>query len=218
MIVVLIGPPGSGKSTQGYLLSKEYNIPFIGVGDLVRDMIHSDRNEYAQEVNSGNLLPDDIVFNIVKTELEKHKLQQGVLIEGYPRTIRQAELLDDFLKNNQVMLNCVLYLNNVSQKQLSNRISGRYQCQNCGATYPKERVPLNLLCSRCNVQLVPREDDASESLVCRMKEYQKKSLPVCEYYKKTDRICAIDASKSIEEVFTLSKNCLEKDNDDPFKK
>ena len=82
MIVVLIGPPGSGKSTQGHLLSTEYNIPFIGVGDLVRDMIHSDENEYAQKVNSGNLLPDDIVFNIVKTELEKHNLQQGVLIEG----------------------------------------------------------------------------------------------------------------------------------------
>jgi adenylate kinase len=210
MIVVLIGPPGSGKSTQGQLLSKEYNIPFIGVGDLVRDMIHSDENEYESKVNSGNLLPDDVVFDIVKTELDQYDLQSGVLIEGYPRTIGQAELLDAYLQQKNVALRHVLYLNNIPQEQLSDRIAGRYQCQNCGATFSKEQVPLNRVCKRCNEPLIPRKDDTSESLLCRMNEYQKKSLPVCEYYKKTDRIRSIDASGSIDEVFELSKRCLGK--------
>lgn len=210
MIIVLIGPPGSGKSTQGHLLSEEYHIPFIGVGDLVRDMIHSDENEYESKVNSGNLLPDDVVFGIVKTELDKYDLQLGVLLEGYPRTIGQAELLDEYLLKKRVKLNQALYLNNVPQKQISDRIAGRYQCQSCGATCSKEQVPPDFVCERCGTLLIPRKDDTSESLLCRMKEYQKKSLPVCEYYEKTDRLCSVDASRSIEDVFELSKRCLEK--------
>jgi len=207
MIVVLIGPPGSGKSTQGHLISNEYQWPFVGVGDLVREMIHSN-NEYESKVNSGNLLPDEIVFGIVKEELDKMDLSNGLVLEGYPRTTGQAVLLDKYLKQNKQVLSVVLYLNNVHEQVISDRIAGRYQCPSCGNTYSKEEVPTDFVCSKCGSKVVPREDDTASSLLCRMKEYQKKSLPVCAYYNDTNRLCAVDASHSIEEVFSSARECL----------
>jgi adenylate kinase len=210
MIVVLIGPPGSGKSTQGHLIANKYCLPFIGAGDLVRDMIHSEASEYKKKVDSGNLLPDDVVFNIVKAKLDQYDTDKGFILEGYPRTIGQAKLLDEYLMSKNAELNFVLYLVNVVDCDIADRIKGRYQCSNCGSTYSKEMVPSDLICARCGKALVPREDDTITSLKCRMQEYEKKSLPVYEYYSETNRVTAVNASKSIEEVFEKAVQIIER--------
>ncbi|MCK5848410.1 MAG: nucleoside monophosphate kinase [Caldisericia bacterium] len=210
MIIVLIGPPGSGKSTQGHLIANKYGLPFIGVGDLVRDMIHSDNSEYKKKVNSGNLLPDDVVFGIVKAKLDQYDTDKGFILEGYPRTIGQAKLLDEYLLGKHCSLNCVLYMDNVVDQDIADRIKGRYQCSNCGSTYSKEKVPSNLMCARCGKLLVPRCDDTITSLKCRMQEYKKKSLPVYDYYTENKCVTAINASKSIEEVFEKAVQIIER--------
>ena len=210
MIVVLIGPPGSGKSTQGHLIANKYCLPFIGAGDLVRDMIHSEKSEYKKKVDSGNLLPDDVVFSIVKAKLDQYDADKGFILEGYPRTIGQAKLLDEYLIGKHTALNYVLYMDNVVDSDIAIRIKGRYQCSNCGSTYSKEKVPCDLVCARCGKLLVPRGDDTITSLKCRMQEYEKKSLPVYEYYSETDRVIAINASESIEEVFEKAVQIIER--------
>ena len=124
MISILIGPPGSGKTTQAKLLAKELDIPLIATGDLVRSAINDNYKNYKKIVDGGNLLPDNVVFEIIKDEIEKLDINRGFIIEGFPRTIGQAKIFDEYLKVNDTLIDFVFYLQ-ISKEELLERIHKR---------------------------------------------------------------------------------------------
>ncbi|MBP8707422.1 MAG: nucleoside monophosphate kinase [Caldisericia bacterium] len=178
MISILIGPPGSGKTTQAKLLAKELNIPLIATGDLVRSAINDNYKNYKKIVDGGNLLPDNVVFEIIKDEIEKLDINRGFIIEGFPRTIGQAKIFDEYLKVNDTLIDFVFYLQ-ISKEELLERIHKRKYTDKSG-----------------------RPDDELEAFNKRIDIYFSDSYPLYEYYLKRNLLYEISASNSIEKVFS----------------
>ena len=183
MRIIIIGPPGSGKTTQGLLISKKYNVNFIGTGDLVRKGLKSNYKSYKEVVDKGNLLPDEVVFALVKEHLIQLGIHKGFILEGYPRTLVQSKLLDKLLAEENVKVNYVFYFN-INNNMLKERIIKRLKEDD-----------------------IDRVDDDPEIINNRMGIYLKESLPIREYYKEKNILFDINAEKSIEEIF---KNITEK--------
>ncbi len=199
MKLIFLGPPGSGKGTQAKILSEKIGIPQISTGDIFRTNIKNktELGIKAQEYNDkGILVPDEITNNMVKERLEKEDCSKGYILDGYPRTINQAEFLD----NIQVIGKVINF--ELSEEEVVKRISGRRTCLNCGAMYhimfkkpQKENV-----CDKCSNEIIQREDDKPEAVIKRLEEYHKKTEPLINYYTVKKLIINVDASPSIEEV------------------
>jgi adenylate kinase len=206
MNIVLLGPPGAGKGTYAGILSKKYGIPTISVGDLFRKAI-KDETELGKRVkayvSSGDLVPDEIVNEVVKNRLNEDDCKQGFLLDGYPRTVNQAESMPAF-KNIGVALNFV-----VSDEVIMERISGRRTCRKCGAIYHIKNVPPTIdgICDRCTGRLVQRSDEKPEVIKNRLVVYREKTKPVADYLRKKGLVADIDANYPIEEVDKIIAQC-----------
>jgi adenylate kinase len=204
--IVLLGPPGAGKGTYAGILSKKYGIPTISVGDLFRKAI-KDETELGKRVkayvSSGDLVPDEIVNEVVKNRLNEDDCKQGFLLDGYPRTVNQAESMPAF-KNIGVALNFV-----VSDEVIMERISGRRTCRKCGAIYHIKNVPPTIdgICDRCTGRLVQRSDEKPEVIKNRLVVYREKTKPVADYLRKKGLVADIDANYPIEEVDKIIAQC-----------
>lgn len=213
MNLILVGPQGSGKGTQAELLSKKFTIPTVSVGQLIRDQIKQKTKlglEAEKYVLSGDLVPSQLTNSLVKEELQKDKYQEGILLDGFPRDLDQAEFLETILDLDY------LILIEISEEETVKRLSGRRVCE-CGETYHIEfKKPVSakagpkndMVCDKCGKPLIQRKDDYPEAIKERLNVYHTQTEPIIDYYQKKGKVLKIDGEASIEEVFNRILNEL----------
>ncbi len=205
MIVILLGAPGTGKGTQAELLARSLSIPKLSTGEMVRAEIQSETTlgKRIQEINnSGQLVSDDIMIELVNTRLENSDCQNGFILDGFPRTLPQAEELEVILArfpNNQVFV-----INfDVEESVLVKRLSGRFTCKSCGTGYHVtfNRPSVEGVCDKCGShEFIHRSDDNEEAVKIRLKVYQDKTAPLINYYKKREKLYVINGMQSIDAI------------------
>lgn len=205
MRIVLLGPPGAGKGTQAKLIVEKYNIPHISTGDIFRKNIKEmtplgiKAKEY---IDKGQLVPDELTVDIVKDRIQEDDCKNGFLLDGFPRTVAQADALSEVLEELGTKLDSVININ-VDENNLIVRLSGRRVCPKCGASFhvvfnpPKQEG----ICDYCGAQIVQRADDSEETVKNRLSVYNKQTQPLIEYYTNNGLIKNIDGEQDINKVF-----------------
>jgi len=202
--VVLLGPPGAGKGTQAKLLQDEFGAVQISTGDILRKAV-ADQTPLGQQaagfINSGALVPDSVIVNLVAERLKEPDCARGFLLDGFPRTIPQAESLDEILKNAGQNLNCVLSVQ-VAQDIIVERLAGRRTCRQCGALCHVVFSPPKVegVCDRCGGELYQREDDKEQTIANRLQVYEKQTAPLVQYYRERGLLRAIDGTGEIDQI------------------
>ncbi len=206
MKVVVLGPPGVGKGTIASMLSKKHNLPHISTGDIFKEAIKSGTKlgqSVKSIVESGNLVPDELVTDIIKERLSKEDAQKGFFLDGYPRTVEQAKNMDGFSKPD-------LILNfSASTQIIVDRLSGRRVCSKCGTIYHIKNSPPKKegTCDKCKGSLIRRKDDEKEVILNRLTVYEKQTKPLIDYYSGRKSFANIDSSYNIEEINKIIKQC-----------
>ena len=209
MKLILLGAPGAGKGTQAENISKKYNIPSISTGDMIRAAIKSG-SELGQKVKSftdaGKLVPDATVIEIIKDRLTKDDCKNGFILDGFPRTIPQAEALDEL----SVEIDFALSIE-VADEKIVQRMSGRRACPNCGMTYHLEFKPSkdNKTCDGCGTELVIRNDDKPETVLERLKIYHDQTEPLKEYYSKQNKLVTVEGQDELKDTTALTFKAIE---------
>lgn len=210
MKLILLGPPGAGKGTQAAVLSKRYAIPHISTGDILRQAIKNDLPLGRQAkafMEKGELVPDEIVTGIVIDRLKMDDAKKGFILDGYPRTIKQASDLDAALKGEAISIDMVLYFD-TSVKVAVERLSGRRVCKGCGFNYHITNIPPKKegICDRCAAQLFQRPDDKEETVRNRLKVYEVQTRPLVDYYTKKAILKEVSGDMNVDGLFkVLSK-------------
>ncbi|WP_026486950.1 adenylate kinase [Caldanaerobius polysaccharolyticus] len=205
MNVILMGPPGAGKGTHAAKIVEKYHIPHISTGDIFRENLKNGTelgNKAKEYMDKGQLVPDEIVVEIVKDRLGKPDCEKGFLLDGFPRTVKQADALEDFLKNAGKKIDAVI--NMVADREtLINRVIYRRVCPECGAVYHLINIPPKEegKCDVCGANLVQRKDDTRETIEKRLDVYQEQTRPLIDYYSKKGLLHEVDGSKPIDEAF-----------------
>ncbi len=209
MKLILLGAPGAGKGTQAENISKKYNIPSISTGDMIRAAIKSG-SELGQKVKSftdaGKLVPDATVIEIIKERLTKDDCKGGFILDGFPRTIPQAEALDEL----SVEIDFALSIE-VADEKIVQRMSGRRSCPNCGMTYHIEFKPSkdNKTCDGCGTELVIRNDDKPETVLERLKIYHDQTEPLKEYYASKGKLVTVEGQDELKDTTALTFKAIE---------
>jgi adenylate kinase len=205
MKLVLLGPPGAGKGTQAASIVEKYNIPHISTGDIFRKNL-KEGTALGQKakgyMDKGELVPDSLVVEIVVDRLSEADTAEGYLLDGFPRTVAQAEALNDYLMGKQDQLDYVMNIK-VDPSALVERAVGRRICKNCGATYHITFNPAKTegICDKCGGELYQRNDDNEETVTNRIKVYTDETSPLIDYYGQKELLVNIDGQKEISEVF-----------------
>ncbi|MEM0024203.1 MAG: adenylate kinase [Thermofilaceae archaeon] len=199
MRLVFMGPPGVGKGTYAAAISERFGIPHVSTGDMIREEIKKGTElgrKLREYVERGELVPDELVTEIVRARLSQEDCKHGFILDGYPRTLKQAEDLDKMTKID-------LVLNFVAPDEvIVDRISGRRICRKCGTIYHVKYMPPKVpgVCDRCGGELYQREDDKPEVVLRRLEVYRQQFAPIINYYKERNLIVDIDASDQAEIV------------------
>ncbi len=212
MKIVMLGAPGAGKGTQAKLIAEEYNIPHISTGDIFRANIknNTELGKKAKEyMDKGLLVPDELTCDLVVDRLSQDDAKNGYVLDGFPRTIPQAEALTEALKKRNEAIDFALDVD-VPDENIVKRMSGRRACINCGATYhiiyaaPKKEG----ICDKCGNELVLRDDDKPETVQKRLTVYHDQTQPLIEYYKNAGVLHELDGTKDINDIFASIKELL----------
>ncbi len=199
--IILLGPPGSGKGTQAKLLAERINAPHISTGDILRAAKGTELGDRASEyMNRGELVPDSILIAIVEDRLAKPDCASGCILDGYPRTIPQADALNRILSGLDLRIDLVINID-VPDDRLVARLSARRVCE-CGATYQLTFNPPQTegVCDLCGGALYQRDDDTEESVRNRLLVYKRETKPLIDYYENLGLLTTIDGSGSIKEI------------------
>ena len=198
MKVILLGAPGAGKGTQAVRLAERYNIPHISTGDIFRSNI-KERTPIGivakSYIDKGQLVPDEVTIQIVKERLEKDDCKNGYLLDGFPRTVSQAEALDGFSEIDSVV-NIDFPLH-----KLMRRITGRRVCGKCGESYHIDYLDGSTSCRKCDGELIQRADDNEETVGKRLEVYEKQTAPLIDHYKSKGKLIDVDGDGDIDSVF-----------------
>ena len=202
MQIIVFGAPGVGKGTLSDLLAEKYKIPHLSTGDIFRAEIKSGNSELIEYVEKGLLVPDSVVNKVIEKGLKQEQYKNGFILDGYPRTIDQAQFLDNVLWKLNKKLDFVFNMA-ASDEEIVERMTQRRQCSKCGAVYnlvtmkPKKKDA----CDKCGAALVQRKDDEEETVRKRIEVYKGETSPVIEYYRKRKMLIDADASKRPKDIF-----------------
>jgi adenylate kinase len=203
-----MGPPGAGKGTQAKKIVEKFGIVHLSTGDMFREAKKSSES-IRKFLVSGQLVPDEIVVNMVEKRLEKDDIKKGFLLDGFPRTVNQALELDKMLKSKNIKIDVIFFID-VHFEEVVKRISGRRVCS-CGASYCVNFISPKVKgkCDACNGELIQRSDDKENVVKDRLDVYEKQTSPLIDYYKKTELFVDIDGLKSESEVFEKINKYIE---------
>ena len=211
MRVIFIGPPGSGKGTQAKRLASEHAIPHISTGDILREAI-SDGTELGRKaapiMAEGKLVSDDLMVGIIRDRLNKSDAKRGFILDGYPRTLVQAEKLENLVGNGSGGLRVLQLL--VPDEVIVKRIALRRSCPSCGAIYHLEMAPPanDLICDRCGAEVIARPDDTEQAVRKRLEAFHRQTLPVATFYKTKSVLREVDGVGPVDEVFERIEKSL----------
>ncbi len=207
MKLIFLGPPGAGKGTLAVLAKEAFNLPHISTGDIFRSNIKEGTPlglKVKKILDSGALVPDETTIEIVQDRLNKADCQKGYLLDGFPRTVTQAQALDGFSKPEAVV-NFVL-----ADEVIVQRLSGRRVCKACGASYHLQNLPPRQtgVCDNCSGELIQRPDDAPEAIQERLRVYKAQTEPLIAFYRQKGLLKDIDAAPAPESVLAALKKAL----------
>ncbi len=205
MKIIMLGAPGAGKGTQAQQISAKYDIPQISTGDIFRANIKNNTELGAKAkvyMDAGDLVPDDLVIDLVADRITWDDCKDGYILDGFPRSIPQAEALDEILRSRDDKVDYVLDID-VPDENIIHRMGGRRACPNCGATYHIEFNPPKVegVCDNCGGELILRDDDKPETVKERLTVYHDQTQPLIDYYEKEDILESVDGTKEIDDVF-----------------
>lgn len=201
----MLGAPGAGKGTQAKQIADKYSIPHISTGDIFRANIKNGTElgkKAKQYMDQGALVPDELTCDLVMDRIQQDDCKNGFVLDGFPRTIPQAEALDAALGKINEKMDYAIDVD-VPDENIVNRMSGRRACLNCGATYHLISIPPKVegICDRCGSEIVLREDDKPETVQKRLKVYHEQTQPLIDYYKNQGILKSVDGTQPMDEVF-----------------
>jgi adenylate kinase len=204
MRLIFLGPPGVGKGTQAEFIAKKYDIPKISTGDLLRESVikQTSLGKKAKGfMDRGELVPDDIVIGLIEEKLGSAECQNGFLLDGFPRTVTQADELSAFLSSKGTNLDRVIYFW-LPKGDIIKRINGRRSCPECKAVYHLESIPPKLegMCDVCGMGLIQRNDDKLDTIESRLAVYQEQTEPLIQYYKNRSLLSELDSTGLVASV------------------
>ena len=209
MKLILLGAPGAGKGTQAEIIAEKYNIPTISTGNIIRAALKNGTEmglKAKSYIDAGNLVPDDVVIGIIKERLAEDECQNGYILDGFPRTIPQAEALDNLGFGIDAALSI-----EVADSEIVKRMSGRRVCEKCGASYHTEykKPAKEGVCNLCEGNLVIRKDDEPETVMNRLNVYHEQTEPLKDYYKNCGKLLMVEGQDKVEDTTRLVLAALE---------
>lgn len=212
LAIIMLGPPGAGKGTQARMMGEELKFPHISTGDMLREALknQTELGKKAKEfMESGALVPDDLVDAIVAERLKREDCDRGFILDGYPRTIAQAEALQKlFDKDGTKILTLGV---EVGDSELIKRLSSRWTCPKCGKMFNANLDPSKIggQCDECSTALIQRKDDTAEVISERLQVYHKTTQPLIQYYQTRDAYVEIDGDRAVDEIYKAIMNIIE---------
>lgn len=209
MKIILLGAPGAGKGTQAEVICNRYNIPAISTGNIIREALKTGTEmglKAKSYMESGALVPDEVVIGIIKERIVKDDCKDGFILDGFPRTIPQAEALDKM----GIVIDKVIDIE-VPDEKIINRMSGRRVCEKCGASYHLEfkKPKVEGICDACSGTLIQRKDDHPDTVKSRLDVYHSETEPLKDYYEKQGKLTVVEGQEEIEDTTRLLIEALE---------
>jgi adenylate kinase len=205
MKIIMLGAPGAGKGTQAKMIAEKYSIPHVSTGDIFRANIKNgtELGKKAKEyMDAGKLVPDELTVKILLDRVAQDDCKDGYVLDGFPRTIPQAEVLEDALNKLGDKIDYAINVD-VPDENIVRRMSGRRACLKCGATYHIEHIPPKQegICDTCGSELVLRDDDKPETVLNRLKVYHDQTQPLIDFYTERNVLKSVDGTRDMKEVF-----------------
>ena len=209
MKLILLGAPGAGKGTQAEIISERLSVPTISTGNIIRAALQAqtERGVKAKEfIDKGLLVPDDVVIGIVRDRLKEDDCKNGFILDGFPRTVPQAQALDDM----GIEIDKVIDIQ-VPDEKIVQRLSGRRVCSGCGTSYHLlyKKPEKDGVCNSCGAQLVQRTDDREETVLERLKVYHEQTEPLVDYYRKKNKLVVVEGQEEVSDTTALTLKALE---------
>lgn len=213
MNLILLGPPGAGKGTQSVVLAKKYSIPHISTGDILRESVKTGQRlglKAKEYMDKGELVPDEVVTGIAAERLKHPDTKNGYILDGFPRTLKQAEDLDKVLKDINSAIDIVLYFATSTDVAIE-RLTGRRVCKSCGFNYHINNIPPKKtgICDKCGGGLFHRPDDNEETVRNRLKVYEDQTKPLIDYYSKQGILKRVSGDMGVDDLFKVLHKIFE---------